>query len=291
MKIQFIPSQYNTLKPPACSDSFRTFCRFSPSNDHDEDDAENCSFDEPVELFNKTCHDFLETIWNRVEEPSRTLIHGILQCAVGFHHLFNKVPGYSTLRQNLLLLSPRLANLPKEVKMELEDPHGRSQLRTKILRNVLWVRWTEIEGNTGNKELAKSPMEMEKIKSELLKEVVELSRITAGEAQSSPIGYIKDNQALQGSILNAAENLVFMISKNQYKVGLEGSIPVLVDFLNWLEPTEEIDDLFLGDAEGLQGICIVRRDSKRIGTTDRAIIFKNNLKFIVTLCAKNEKVD
>ncbi|KAF4391019.1 hypothetical protein F8388_024851 [Cannabis sativa] len=51
------------------------------------------------------------------------------------------------------------------------------------------------------------------------------------------------------SILNAAENLVFMISKNQYKSGLEGSIPVLVDSLNWLEPAEEIDDLFLGDAE------------------------------------------
>uniref|UniRef100_A0A803Q018 BED-type domain-containing protein n=1 Tax=Cannabis sativa TaxID=3483 RepID=A0A803Q018_CANSA len=127
-------------------------------------------------------------VLTRVEEPSRTLIHGILQCAVGFHHLFNQVPEYSTLRQNLLLLSPCLANLPKEVKMELEDPHGRSQLRTKILKNVLWVRWTEIEGNSGNKELAKSPMEMEKIKSELLKEVVELSRITAGEAQSSPIG-------------------------------------------------------------------------------------------------------
>ncbi|KAF4365436.1 hypothetical protein F8388_012801 [Cannabis sativa] len=53
MKIQFIPSQYNTLKLPASSDSFRTFYRFSPLNDHDEEDAENCSFDEAVELFNK----------------------------------------------------------------------------------------------------------------------------------------------------------------------------------------------------------------------------------------------
>ena len=25
------------------------------------------------------------------QEPTRTLIHGILQCAVGFHHLFNQV--------------------------------------------------------------------------------------------------------------------------------------------------------------------------------------------------------
>ncbi|XP_060959974.1 uncharacterized protein LOC133030879 [Cannabis sativa] len=58
------------------------------------------------------------------------------------------------------------------------------------LTSLLWVRWTEIEGSSGNKELAKSPIEMEKIKSELLKEAVELSKITAGEAQSSPIGKV-----------------------------------------------------------------------------------------------------
>ncbi|CAK9176722.1 unnamed protein product [Ilex paraguariensis] len=35
------------------------------------------------------------------------------------------VPGYSTLRRNLLQLSPRLAGLPEGVKKELEDPHSR----------------------------------------------------------------------------------------------------------------------------------------------------------------------
>ncbi|ESQ56371.1 hypothetical protein EUTSA_v10025558mg [Eutrema salsugineum] len=35
------------------------------------------------------------------------------------------VPGYSDLRQNLLQLAPRLANLPEEVKRELEDAHSR----------------------------------------------------------------------------------------------------------------------------------------------------------------------
>uniref|UniRef100_A0A803QAP0 Uncharacterized protein n=1 Tax=Cannabis sativa TaxID=3483 RepID=A0A803QAP0_CANSA len=53
MKIQFITSQYNTLKLLACSDSFCTFYRFSHLNDHDEEDAKNRSFDEAVELFNK----------------------------------------------------------------------------------------------------------------------------------------------------------------------------------------------------------------------------------------------
>ncbi|KAE9593491.1 putative non-hem dioxygenase domain, isopenicillin N synthase [Lupinus albus] len=35
------------------------------------------------------------------------------------------VPGYSSLRTNLLHLAPRLASLPKEVKEGLEDPHSR----------------------------------------------------------------------------------------------------------------------------------------------------------------------
>ncbi|XP_008792542.2 uncharacterized protein LOC103709117 [Phoenix dactylifera] len=57
-------------------------------------DGEGPSFDRAVELFNggdyHQCHDFLEELWNGAEEPIRTLLHGILQCAVGFHHLFNQ---------------------------------------------------------------------------------------------------------------------------------------------------------------------------------------------------------
>ncbi|OIW05553.1 hypothetical protein TanjilG_23339 [Lupinus angustifolius] len=43
--------------------------------------------------------------------------------SIPFSHL--QVPGYSSLRTNLLHLAPRLANLPKEVKEGLEDPHSR----------------------------------------------------------------------------------------------------------------------------------------------------------------------
>ncbi|XVF75003.1 hypothetical protein PTKIN_Ptkin13bG0154400 [Pterospermum kingtungense] len=50
-------------------------------------------------------------------------------------------------------------------------------------------------------------------------------------------------------VLSMADQLVFMVTENQYKCGLEGSIPVLVESLNWMETAEEIDDLFLGDAE------------------------------------------
>lgn len=75
--------------------SFRNSYRFSGAEEEGDDD---CSFEEAVVLFNTReyykCHDFLESLWNKAEEPSRTLIHGILQCAVGFHHLFNQVQTY-----------------------------------------------------------------------------------------------------------------------------------------------------------------------------------------------------
>ncbi|XP_047338246.1 probable ribose-5-phosphate isomerase 4, chloroplastic [Impatiens glandulifera] len=51
------------------------------------------------------------------------------------------------------------------------------------------------------------------------------------------------------NIVNAAKKLAFIVTEKQYKDELEGSVPVLVHSFNWMEPAEEIDDLFLGDAE------------------------------------------
>lgn len=69
--------------------------RYSSYGEVEDDDALSCSFDEAVVLFNERdyykCHDVLESLWNRSQDPTRTLVHGILQCAVGFHHLFNQV--------------------------------------------------------------------------------------------------------------------------------------------------------------------------------------------------------
>ncbi|XP_057722170.1 uncharacterized protein LOC130936164 isoform X1 [Arachis stenosperma] len=63
--------------------------------EEEEEDEEDHNFDEAVALFNGgeyyKCHDYLEALWHNAEDPTRTLIHGILQCAVGFHHLFNQV--------------------------------------------------------------------------------------------------------------------------------------------------------------------------------------------------------
>ncbi|KAJ4702804.1 Ribose-5-phosphate isomerase A [Melia azedarach] len=59
------------------------------------------------------------------------------------------------------------------------------------------------------------------------------------------------------SVLNTAGKLVFMISENQYKGVVDGSIPVLIQtienyiyfrLIGW-KLQEEIDDMFLGDAE------------------------------------------
>ncbi|OMP06509.1 hypothetical protein COLO4_08087 [Corchorus olitorius] len=76
------------------SESFIVGYRYRYSGNEDGEEEENCSFDEAVSLFNQReyykCHDLLEALWHKAEEPTRTLIHGILQCAVGFHHLFNK---------------------------------------------------------------------------------------------------------------------------------------------------------------------------------------------------------
>ncbi|XP_009799006.1 uncharacterized protein LOC107764917 [Nicotiana tabacum] len=75
---------------------FRLFSRRSFLEYEDEDDlnSDNYSFQEAVALFNSRdyyrCHDVLEALWNQSQEPIRTLLHGILQCAVGFHHLFNQ---------------------------------------------------------------------------------------------------------------------------------------------------------------------------------------------------------
>ncbi|TKV91144.1 hypothetical protein SEVIR_9G075000v4 [Setaria viridis] len=69
-----------------------------PDDDDDEDDqdpsATGGGFDYAVALFNRgefhACHDVVEELWYGAEDPARTLLHAILQCAVGFHHLFNQ---------------------------------------------------------------------------------------------------------------------------------------------------------------------------------------------------------
>lgn len=79
---------------------YSSWGRFTEEEERVED-VDCGSFQEAVELFNKReyyrCHDVLEALWNKSQEPTRTLVHGILQCAVGFHHLFNQVTCNATI--------------------------------------------------------------------------------------------------------------------------------------------------------------------------------------------------
>ncbi|GJZ42504.1 reverse transcriptase domain-containing protein [Tanacetum coccineum] len=50
-------------------------------------------------------------------------------------------------------------------------------------------------------------------------------------------------------ILDVTKNLVLMVTEKHYKSAVEGSIPVLVKSVSWMDTAEEIDDLFVGDAE------------------------------------------
>ncbi|CAL5420494.1 unnamed protein product [Camellia sinensis] len=84
--------KYQTAK---ASGSISASYRFSSGIDEEEDDHSAAGgFKEAVALFNGgdyyKCHDLLEDLWNQAQEPPRTLFHGILQCAVGFYHLFNQ---------------------------------------------------------------------------------------------------------------------------------------------------------------------------------------------------------
>ncbi|KAI7996287.1 hypothetical protein LOK49_LG10G02475 [Camellia lanceoleosa] len=84
--------KYQTAK---ASGSISASYRFSSGINEEEDDHSAAGgFKEAVALFNGgdyyNCHDLLEDLWNQAQEPPRTLFHGILQCAVGFYHLFNQ---------------------------------------------------------------------------------------------------------------------------------------------------------------------------------------------------------
>ncbi|GMP71535.1 hypothetical protein CsSME_00029895 [Camellia sinensis var. sinensis] len=67
------------------------------------------------------------------------------------------------------------------------------------------------------------------------------------------VGAIKDIVRISTSVGSASEAAKAGIPLDHYQdtsqVGLEGSIPVLIKSFNWMETAEEIEDLFLGDAE------------------------------------------
>ncbi|KAG5235861.1 hypothetical protein OIU78_025415 [Salix suchowensis] len=101
------------------------------------------------------------------------------------------------------------------------------------------------------------------------------------------------------SILSAAKKLVFMITGNKYLGSLEGSIPVLVQALNWMETAEEIEDLFLGDAEVWRRSSIGQADPMggdfplitRDGHNVLDVIFTSPIQSLAEVAESLDKVD
>ncbi|KAL0363698.1 UNVERIFIED_CONTAM: putative ribose-5-phosphate isomerase 4, chloroplastic [Sesamum calycinum] len=79
-------------------------------------------------------------------------------------------------------------------------------------------------------------------------DVIEEESLAAVIGRQKMKGDTLVNSALQ-TILRAAGKLILIATAKQYQGVIDGSIPVLIKSINWLETAEEIDDLFLGDAE------------------------------------------
>uniref|UniRef100_A0ACD5W7Z7 Uncharacterized protein n=1 Tax=Avena sativa TaxID=4498 RepID=A0ACD5W7Z7_AVESA len=96
--------------------------RPAPDDDEEEEEAEPAGFDAAVALFNggeyHACHDVVEELWYSAEDPARTLLHGVLQCAVGFHHLFNQ-----NHRGAMMELGEGLCKL-RRLRLEDDDDDG-----------------------------------------------------------------------------------------------------------------------------------------------------------------------
>ncbi|KAI4299835.1 hypothetical protein L6164_033259 [Bauhinia variegata] len=124
------------------------------------------------------------------------------------------------------------------------------QLRTGVLKDIVGVPMSVASAS----EAAKAGVPMDNYQDN---SQIDFAFDDADVIEEGTLVAIIGRRKLQGeesilqekSILNAANKLVFIVEENQYKRGLEGSVPVLVKGLNWLGTAEEIDDIFLGDAE------------------------------------------
>uniref|UniRef100_A0A0E0F8W2 DUF309 domain-containing protein n=1 Tax=Oryza meridionalis TaxID=40149 RepID=A0A0E0F8W2_9ORYZ len=118
--------------------------------EEDEESSEviGGSFDAAVALFNggefHACHDVVEELWYTADEPTRTLLHAILQCSVGFHHLFNQ-----NHRGAMMELGEGLCKLRK---LRLDDdttsPFSRFEVEVAAALNFIYRTQKELAACT-----------------------------------------------------------------------------------------------------------------------------------------------
>ncbi|OEL18234.1 hypothetical protein BAE44_0020750 [Dichanthelium oligosanthes] len=110
-------------------------------DEEEQDPSAPAGFDAAVALFNRgefhACHDVVEELWYGAEDPARTLLHGILQCAVGFHHLFNQ-----NHRGAMMELGEGLCKLRK---LNVDDDHPFSRFRDEVAAVLQFLYRTQKE--------------------------------------------------------------------------------------------------------------------------------------------------
>ncbi|KAL6641976.1 hypothetical protein ACP70R_020157 [Stipagrostis hirtigluma subsp. patula] len=116
-----------------------------PDEDDDgEEQGESAAgFDAAVALFNRgeyyACHDVVEELWYGAEDPARTLLHGVLQCAVGFHHLFTQ-----NHRGAMMELGEGLCKLRK-LHLDGDDDGPFSRFRDEVAAVLQFIYRTQKE--------------------------------------------------------------------------------------------------------------------------------------------------
>nr|ABC68263.1 ribose 5-phosphate isomerase-like [Saussurea involucrata] len=124
------------------------------------------------------------------------------------------------------------------------------KLRVGLLRDVVGIP-TSV-GSASEAEKAGIPLHQYQDGSQ-----IDLAFNDADIVEEGSLNAVIGHQRLQGEesimeekrISDVTENLILMLTEKQYKSVIEGAIPVLVKSVSWMDTAEEIDDLFVGDAE------------------------------------------
>ncbi|KAL0442372.1 UNVERIFIED_CONTAM: putative ribose-5-phosphate isomerase 4, chloroplastic [Sesamum latifolium] len=124
------------------------------------------------------------------------------------------------------------------------------QLRSGAIKDIIGIP-TSVDSAS---EAAKAGVPLDQYRDS---SKIDLAFDDADVIEEESLAAVIGRQKMQGgesiiqekTILRAAGKLILIATAKQYQGVIDGSIPVLIKSINWLETAEEIDDLFLGDAE------------------------------------------
>lgn len=124
------------------------------------------------------------------------------------------------------------------------------KLRTGVLREVVGVPMSSASAS----EAAKAGLPLHSIEDNLK---LDFAFDDADIIQEGTLSAVVGRRGVEGresiikekAIAKAATQFVFIVDETRFTQHLTGAVPVLIRQEDWLETAEEIDDLFLGDAE------------------------------------------